>query len=251
MVPDRPRRPTPPARPAIAWSHHLPSSRAAPTPPTPSPRVSPDLAGTAGGSSASRAPGGSTGRRVHRVPPPHPRRILDSGSAHRGRRPAHPAPAPPSSPRMRRHVVTRGDALWVVMPLSLERAGAPRMRRAAGEMSRATRHTRTPAPPQTFSAHPGAAMRPSSSPIRPTARKGGGGSDVERAARASEATTSPWPGRGVPRLAPRASPRGPKCPEPRHRRPRAPPARYRDETSPSASPTRALRSPRRHAVVRR
>ena len=57
------------------------------------------------------------------------------------------------------------------------------------------------------------------------------------------------PGRGVHRLAPRASPRGPKCPDPRHRRPRAPPARYRDETSPSASPTRARRSPPRHAVV--
>ena len=44
-------------------------------------------------------------------------------------------------------------------------AWASRMRRAAGEMSRATRHTRTPAPPQTYSAPPGAATRPSSSPI--------------------------------------------------------------------------------------
>ena len=51
------------------------------------------------------------------------------------------------------------------------------MRRAAGEMSRATRHTRTPEPPQTSPAPPGAATRPSPPPIRPKARESGGGDD--------------------------------------------------------------------------
>lgn len=96
---DRPRRSTPPRRPAIAVSHRLSSSRAASTPLTPSPRVSPDLAATtAGGSPASRAPGGSTGRRVHRVPPPHPRCILAASEATTSPRPTLRADSPGSSP---------------------------------------------------------------------------------------------------------------------------------------------------------
>ena len=101
-----------------------------------------------------------------------------------------PPPRRPRHPRIRRHVVTRGDELRVVMPLSLQRAEAPRMRRAAGDISRATRHTRTPEPPQTSPAPPGAATRPSPPPIRPRARESGGGDDGAGGS-TSEATTSP------------------------------------------------------------
>ena len=64
------------------------------------------------------------------------------------------------------------------------------MRRAAGDISRATRHTRTPEPPQTSPAPPGAATRPSPPPIRPRARESGGGDDGAGGS-TSEATTSP------------------------------------------------------------
>ena len=64
------------------------------------------------------------------------------------------------------------------------------MRRAAGDISRATRHTRTPEPPQTSPAPPGAATRPSPPPIRPKARESGGGDDGAGGS-TSEATTSP------------------------------------------------------------
>ena len=116
------------------------------------------------------------------------------------------------------------------------------MRRAAGEMSRATRHTRTPAPPQTYSAPPGAATRPSSSPIhrrlanRAPAMMARGGPPWKPQRRHDPVGTS-LDSRRVPLRAARGAP-SLNTDAPARRR-----LDIADKTIPSASSTRARGSP--------
>ena len=146
-------------------------------------------------------------------------------------------------------------------------------------MSRATRHTRTPAPPQTFSAPPGAAARPSTPPIRvvPSRESPRSTSRIPPFHLANRAAA--MPARGVPpqgsndvvethlaaaaldtrRVPPRRGPR--RWPDPRYRRPtpRPPPgqatsnraprrARMRSTTATTSCPGGAPRSPARRGA---
>ena len=133
------------------------------------------------------------------------------------------------------------------------------MRRGSGQMARATRHARTPAPPQTSPAPPGAAARPSPPPIRPAARESGGSggfrlgsNDVAETHLAAAALDT----RRVPPL------RGPRrWPDPRCRRPtpQSPPgqatsnraprrALMRSTTATTSCPGGAPRSPARRGA---
>ena len=140
------------------------------------------------------------------------------------------------SPRMRRHIVTRGDALRVAARnhepgawLGLRECGALRARCRAQLATHAP-----PRRPRRHSAPPGAATRPSPPPIRPRARESGGGDDgAEGGDPPQEATTSPVTRSRTALDSRRVPPRAARGdPEPQYRRPRAPPARYRDEPSP-------------------
>ena len=109
-------------------------------------------------------------------------------------------------------------------------------------MSRATRHTRTPAPPQTYSAPPGAATRPSSSPIhrrlanRAPAMMARGGPPWKPQRRHDPVGTS-LDSRRVPLRAARGAP-SLNTDAPARRR-----LDIADKTIPSASSTRARGSP--------
>jgi hypothetical protein len=159
------------------------------------------------------------------------------------------------------------------------RARHPRLWEAAGQMARATRHARTPAPPQTSPAPPGAAARPSTPPIRvvPSRESPRSTSRIPPFHLANRAAA--MPARGVPpqgsndvvethlaaaaldtrRVPPRRGPR--RWPDPRYRRPtpRPPPgqatsnraprrARMRSTTATTSCPGGAPRSPARRGA---